>query len=261
MSTESKYYYKKSVDTYSSSRWGPELLKWNKSYFVEVDEDLEYNQRIQVYIEKFKGNGYSKPKSSEYEKVRPVLEELFLDYYNLAIRRITSTNFEDGEIYLIKHNESWYEIEYYSLDEKVSKRFKIDFRDSVEVLDLSIINAHGHKGRHNARKKGILIKNEEFKLFYNLSLKFLSDSYSYKIYLDPYVKSFYNLVKGDNVIAGFDVSAEKTFKDIIAQLEERKSTIEKRLIESDQDTSEDRIKLRGELDGINYSISTINIHK
>lgn len=261
MSNESKYYYKKPVNTYSSDRWVPHIIKWNKYYNVEVDENVEYIQRIEVVIDKFEGNRYGKPKSTEYEKVKPILEELFLDYYNLALRKINESDYEDGEIYIIKHSESWFEVEYYSVDEKDKRRFVIDFRDFIEDLNLTIYNFHGHKGRPNARKYGSLINSEIFKQFFNLTLKFLSDSNSYKIYLESYLKSFYGLARGDKSIEVFDVTAEKSFKDILKQLEERKSTIEKQLIESDSDSKQDRIKLRGELDGINYAISTINIHK
>jgi len=45
------------------------------------------------------------------------------------------------------------------------------------------------------------------------------------------------------------------------QLEKRKKEIEKRLIENDQDSKDIRLQLRGELEGINYSLKIIDIHK
>ena len=92
-------------------------------------------------------------------------------------------------------------------------------------------------------------------------MKFLSDQNSYKVYLDSYLKDFYSLTKGDNAIIEFELSAERAYKEIFYLLESRKTTIEKRLIENDQDSPEDRIRLRGEIDGINYALSSIKINK
>jgi len=48
--------------------------------------------------------------------------------------------------------------------------------------------------------------------------------------MEAYLKSFYNLAAGKTVIEGFDLTAEKSFKNILEKLENRKSAIEKRLI-------------------------------
>ena len=58
----------------------------------------------------------------------------------------------------------------------------------------------------------------------------------------------------------FDLSNAKAIKDIISQIEDRKLFIEKQLIEVDNISKEDRIKLRGELTGLSFALETINVH-
>ncbi len=54
-------------------------------------------------------------------------------------------------------------------------------------------------------------------------------------------------------------SAEKSFQTISDQLTSRKEYLEKRLIENDADSTLDRMKFRGELEGI--AINVINANK
>lgn len=259
---ESKYFYISHVQLeYSSNNRQPEIVKWNKTCYVEMYENVEWRPYISFSIVKFKTDSLSKPKSDKYQSVKPIIEELFEDYYNHALRNIHSTKLSESEFYLIENSKNWFQVEYYSEEEKNKRSVSIDFRDSIEDLWLMVGSNHGYRGRQNARKNGKPITREDFLLFLNLTLRFLSDHNSYQVYLDKYLKDFYKLVSGDKMIEIFDLSADKAFKEIIEQLETRKKTIEKRLIENDQDTKEDRLKLRGELEGINYSLKTINIHK
>jgi hypothetical protein len=60
---------------------------------------------------------------------------------------------------------------------------------------------------------------------------------------------------------GFIISAEKSFQAILDQLTSRKEYLEKRRIENDQHSTIDRVKFRGELEGILYAINVINANK
>jgi hypothetical protein len=260
MSGKSKYYCTKPMFDYSGHRQ-PGLIKLNKFYYVEVHEDVEFHQYISVIVYKLSGESVAIPKSNQYETFKPILEELFNDYYNYALKNLIKSEIDNGEFYLLKKNETRIQVEYYSENEKNQRKLTIDYYDGIEDLMLIIDSSRGHSGRSKARKKGLQITIEEFKQFLNLTMKFLSDHNSYKVYLDSYLKDFYSLVRGDNIIVGFDISAERAFKEILYQLDSRKTSIEKRLIENDNDSLEDRIRLRGEIDGINYAISTIKINK
>jgi hypothetical protein len=65
------------------------------------------------------------------------------------------------------------------------------------------------------------------------------------------------LADGKEKINTFINKTERSFENVLTQLAIRKETLEKRLIENDTDTSLDRAKLRGELDGLQYAIMTI----
>lgn len=258
-----KYYYIDLVyqSEYSSNNSQPELAKWNKNYYVELRENFEGWPYLSVTITKFKSDNFHKPQSDKYQKVKPIIEELFEDYYNNTLRTIYSTKLCKSEFYLIENSRDWYQIEYYSEDEKNKRKICIDFRNSIEDLWLMIYSNRGYSGRPQARKNGKPIKHEDFMMFFNLTMKFLSDHNSYQVYMDKYIKDFLKLVSGDKKIENFDLNANKAFKNIIDSLVKRKATIEKRLIENDKDNQEMRIKLRGELEGIKYAIKTVHIYK
>jgi len=258
MAKESKYYHISDIG-YSSSRWLPQLMKWNENYCVELYEDVEFSPHVYIWIDKLSNCGAAKPMSTVYKKVIPILKELFNDYYYLALKYINLTIIDEGEFYIIERSKDHFQVQYYSKNEKERLNLNIEFIDSFEFFDLTVNSIHGHRGRHIARRKGIPIEFEKFKQFLKLTLKFLSDHGSYVVFLEPYIKNFKNLVAGDNIIEGFDISSERAFKKILEQLEERKASIEKRLIEEDKDSLEDRIRYRGEIAGIDYAIKTIKI--
>lgn len=54
---------------------------------------------------------------------------------------------------------------------------------------------------------------------------------------------------------------DESIKEISEKIQQRKQNIEKRLIEKDDDTENERVQLRGEFDGLNYSIDALKIHR
>jgi len=257
MSKESKYFYSRDRDSSFSSRSQPQVAKWQNDMIVEVDENVDFHQYISLTIDKLPQKGIRPPKSNKYLKVDPILPDVFLKIYNLALRLIADIDVFEGEFYLTKHDKDWYVVEYFSLDEKHRWNISIDLRDGVDNLWLMLSSSPGHKGRPQTRKRGTPISIDEFKQHLNLTLKFLSDPDSYKVFLDDYLKNFYALCSGDSDMQGFLINAEVSFDKILDQLASRKSYIEKRLIEVDTDTDTERNRLRGELTGINYAINVI----
>jgi len=145
-------------------------------------------------------------------------------------------------------------------DEKKRRHLSINFRNSIEDFGLTIHKMKSHKGRPSARKNGTPIEYDKFRQFFNLTLKFLADSESYMVCLDAFIKNFLLFVDNDADNLIFDLENEFSIQKVLHQLETRKNTIEKRLIESDNDTIEIRNRLRGEIDGIDYAIRTIKIN-
>lgn len=256
MSDVDKYHYCRPIDSFMSKR-GPYVLRTSRFYQVEVMENVDSWQYISFSYDKLKTGLFAVPKSTKYEKVRPIISEIFFSHYNLALKFIHEALMDDGEFYLLQNSKSWFQIAYYSSNEKEKQKIVIDFRDAVEDLWLTLECSHGHSGRPAYRKKALSITADKFKQFLNCSLQFLFEANSYNVYCDDFIRKIYQLVEYDGRIEGFVISAEKSFETIVNQLLLRKSEIESRLIGNDTDSSLDRAKLRGELEGLNYCLKVM----
>lgn len=113
--------------------------------------------------------------------------------------------------------------------------------------------------RPSARKNGTPISSIQFKQILDLTLKYLYDADSLKVLNMDYIKSFKHLCEGEMDFEVFKVNDEQIFKKIVEQLNQRKRSIEQLLIENDNYSESERIKMRGEINGINYAIEVLKI--
>src|SRR6478609_3601477 len=113
MAIDEKYYYKKPTTEYTA-RNQPQIIKWHPLYSVEIDEDVDHRQYISFNFDKLEQDDIGKPRSNQFEKVKPIIKEVFINYYSLAIKFIHDTEIDDGEFYLLEHSKSWFEIAYFS---------------------------------------------------------------------------------------------------------------------------------------------------
>jgi hypothetical protein len=254
MSNEDRYYY---ITPLLSDRQLPRLMKWNETFNLTVEENVEWRQCFELTSLKSGDKDTEKPKSDKYTRYKPVIRETFLDHYSLALKYLHETALDEGEFYLYEHSNRWFEILYFSKDEKQRRSIEIDFRDFIDNLWLMFLCVPGHSGRPSARKKAVAIPVDRFKQFLNLTIQYLYDPDSLAVYLGDYIKNFKQLIKGDTKIEGFIISGEKATENILNQLEARKDYLEKRLIENDSDSVNERLKLRGELEGIGYAIKVV----
>ncbi|RKD90042.1 hypothetical protein [Mangrovibacterium diazotrophicum] len=258
MAKQDNYYYISSeMDRYKTS-----FFKWNERYSSEVVENYELVQAIDICLIKL-GEKLDKPKNESFRKVKPVLKEIFNDHYAGALSIVAKKVVTDWEFYLTHNKVNWIKVEAYSsLGAQVKGCIQFELVNSGEQLEVSLFSSKQLRGRPMARKKGSPISHELFMQFLNPLLKFLSDHNSILIYYEELCDKFLYLAgKRENSANLFDVSPEKSFDQIISQLMQRKEVIEKRLIENDDDTKDERLHLRGELAGIEYSLRTINIYQ
>lgn len=258
MSKEIKYYYI-TYDPGDTFNKYPVLVKWNEIYCVQVNENVDDQQHIILQIDKVPKEDILIPKSDKYQKVRSIIKKTFLDHYNLAFKFIKETFIAEGEFYILKKGKGQIHIAYFSVDKKNQEHISIDFSDRIDDFTLRVASSTEFSQRRAFRKKAEPITLEQFTQYLHLTLQFLHDPNSYLIYMEDYLKSFYSLASGNEEIGELIKSAGKSVELIIQQLQQRKAVIEKRLIEEDSDSSTNRIRLRGELDGINYAIKTIEI--
>ncbi len=70
MSTKTKFYYSKPKDSnISYNRNRQQIIKWAKEYVVEVNEQLDHSQYLELNVNKFKGETFPKPKSTECDQI------------------------------------------------------------------------------------------------------------------------------------------------------------------------------------------------
>jgi len=261
MAPEDRYYYIKHVSLSVPQRIYSSLVKMSESFSVEINENVDFSQRIQVEVNRFGGKNDTKMTGSKYEKVTPMVKDVFLGYYNLALKYMHEHIIDDGEFYLLRHSKQFYEAQYFSRNEKDKSNINIKFVDRIQALSVDLDCGPGHKYRTRFRKEASPITEEQFRQFFNLTIRFIYDPDSYTVFTEDYIKNFQMLCEGDNKIPGFIISAEQIFQHIQSKLQARKEFIEKHLIENDTDSAAERVRLRGELDGILYAISVIISNK
>jgi hypothetical protein len=256
MEKEDKFYRIKPLSDQSFSRNQPRLAKWNPALHAEVDENVAHGQFISVTLVKAGQDEMTEPASTPYEKVAPVPREDFLNHYSLALKYLQETPLDDGEFYVYQDSGHSVEVAWYSKNEKKKANFLISFTDDAEDLWLRVSSSSGYPRRPEFRKKGQNITKDRFRQFFNLTLKFIGDSDNYAALAKDYISRVYLLAREREAISGLLIWAEKLAK-IIDELEKRKNSIAKRLIENDDDSATERTKLRGELEGIDYAIQVI----
>lgn len=257
MSKNDKYYFKQPKN-YSFAYSQPhELIRWNPEYVVEVDEEIEAYQYISLSMNKLGLKAAEKPTTSEFDLVKPIIREVFIEHYSFAVKYIHNAEMDEGECYLYKRSKDWIIIRYFSKDEKKKFRIDIDLRDGIEYFSLYTRTERGHKGRRDTRNHGEPITMETFLRFFHVTTQFLSDSDSLQIFRDDYIKNMKELANGKDVQVDFVLTKEKYFSEILEQLAMRRNVLEKRLIENDSDSITERAQLRGELKGLDYAVTTV----
>lgn len=96
MSGESKYYYITDVPIGFSSTRTPRLEKWNSNFNIEVEENVDFRQYLSISIDKLLEKQIPKSKSTKFQKVRPIIKEIFLKHYSLAIKYIAEEELNEG---------------------------------------------------------------------------------------------------------------------------------------------------------------------
>jgi len=224
---EDKYFFSKLTDTWWSSGSIPAIFRWSKYHLIEIEEDVESCQYINCSFDKFKSGHHEKPVSDDRRNVRSIIKEVFLSHYNLAVKILSEIELDDGEFYIRKHGMTWYEMIYFSKDEKEQRQIKIDFEDNIQLFNVLISSKRGYKGRPQYRKTAMAISKEKFMLFLNCTLQFLYDSDSYYIFMEDYKRKFLQILDEDSKFEGFILSADKSFEKILNQLLLRKDSIKK----------------------------------
>jgi hypothetical protein len=200
-------------------------------------------------------------KSDEFNIIKPTAKADFYKAYNSCLRNIHQVDLNDGEFYLVKKKQSpALGIAWFSKEEKRRLGLLIEFYDDKKDFQLSIdYNIQAGKIAHHFRKAGNTLSPVVFRSFYNGVLNFLHDPENYHtghaILMDQYRAITVGEVPEITVFTSSSWDPNNNIA--IEKITNRITAIERRLIELDTDTSSERMKMRGELEGLKFALIAI----
>lgn len=123
MPKEDKYYYLKRRETGWKEIHTSQLIRWNPEYIAEVDEEVDYFQYVSLNINKLKQKGIEKPVSTQFDIVKPIIREIFIEHYTLAVKHIYESEMDEGECYIHRPSKDWIIARYFSQNEKQKAKY------------------------------------------------------------------------------------------------------------------------------------------
>lgn len=219
---------------------------------------------LRVYITK-NGNRSvyeSSCKSDEYNIIKSAAKDDFYRAYNSCLRNIHHIDLSDGEFYLVKKKQSpVLGIAWFSRQEKRRLGLLVEFFDNEKDFHLTIdCNIQAGKNAHHFRKAGNTLSPMAFRFFFNGVLNFLHDPENYHVGYEILMDQYRSITAGEvpDISPPLSSSWNPDTSVAIDKITNRISAIERRLIELDTDTSNERMKMRGELEGLKFALIAIN---
>lgn len=256
----SKYFLESPKSTYSYGTNKEEKISfWSPNLCITLNERAESIPYIGISYNKYQDEKFEIPRSSKYEKVRPILPELFDDYYKFSLQSLARMNFNyDDEFYKEMISHDYLSLQSLSNDKKNPyNRLSITIDNSIKYFSVDIYRTTRNSNRRSLQKNATVISKDDFFLFVNLTLQYLSDRNSLTIFMKDYSTKFFQLFEKPEPFSGYLVNPTDTIEQIYKQIESRKIFIEKQLIENDDVAPIERAQLRGQLEGLDYSLKAI----
>lgn len=120
--------------------------------------------------------------------------------------------------------------------------------------------SYGVKVRSSTRKYYDPIDPVLAKQLFNLTIELLYDYQNINIFKDKYFKQTDLLTPERKPIEGLILNADVAFNEIRSKIEERINIIENRMINFD-DSKSNRNELRGELNGLKFSLKILDMNR
>lgn len=247
-----KHYHAIYNSPYSKSE-GRYLYLIGEKISVSISENCEGSPYVDIDIG---DNLYiSAPESDKYSKVKPITPEIFNTYYNQTIRTLYDSFVVDAEHYLGCSLESY---RYYAYTEK--SHLILEINNSIDSFHCKMYSSYGVKGRSSTRKYCDPIDPVLAKQLFNLTIELLYDYQNINIFKDKYFKQADFLTHEGKPIEGLILNADVAFNEIRSKIEERINIIENRMINFD-DSKSNRNELRGELNGLKFSLKILDMNR
>lgn len=230
------------------------LVRMSKNFQLEINENVELPS-FEIYLVKLEESPIKSPKSTEYDKYKQIAKETYDNYFQLSLKEVFNSKWEEAEYFLNINSPTWIEVIAFTQDKKNKFYIHIDLRDSIEGLCLDLTKGNSFSRKQGYKKNSSPIDEAMFMNALKETVKFFEDQNSYHINVENYLKRIKEIAEGNFS----ETKSEKTtnIDALINQLELKKKDITHRLIENDSDSENIRATLRGEKDGIEYSLRTI----
>lgn len=256
---KNKYFRITRTNLYSYSVFDDRLMLYNKKFTYEVINSGKWFSYINVDVGRKNHEGFDLPESSEYEKVRPVLESDFNRLFNRAFSILGSFPVDSGECYLVRNSDNSFELYVFVEDDKGKNRrcCSIDVRDFVDSISCRVMCDTSFSNRPSVRKKGIPIEKHLFVRVLKLTLDYVRDPDSCNVLLENYIRNFKNLVTDEEADAELILTTRSDLSSVIKIIESRRNALLHNLIELDE-TREQRVQLRAEVAGLEFALQVLS---
>jgi hypothetical protein len=223
---------------------------------ILIAENVELPD-FELAIVKIDTHKLPRPTGTSYQKCREISFETYKKHFTLALSNLRNILWTDAEYYLSEESSTWFVLAMYTTDAKDKFSIIIDVRDSLEITSIDIHKSTNFSNRNSYRRKGKLISDEVFVACLRETIKYIDDSVSYHINIESYLSRMQEIIRGN-----YDLSSHNSVIDInqvIDQLNDKKTLLEKRLMQNDTDSPIDRATLRGEIEGLKYALNAIKV--
>lgn len=222
-----------------------------------------HKMHLRVYITK-NGNRSAyetSHKSDEYNIIKSAAKDDFYEAYNRYLQNIHHVDLSDGEFYLVKKKQSHAQgIAWFSKEEKRRLGLLIEFYDNKRDFHLRIdCNIQAGKIVHHFRRASNTLSPSAFRSFFNRIFNFLHDPENYHVGHAILMNQYRLIAVGE--VPEITVPASSSWNPgnsiAVDKIKNRITAIEQRLIGLDTDSSDDRVKMRGELEGLKFALIAI----
>jgi hypothetical protein len=244
-------YYLNTVNISSKNHF---ILRINPSFNLTIDEEID-KPYIELEIKKYDISKIEKPKNQTYETYKELDKTIYQGYFNGVIKAIKNLKWEGAEHYLRPQTQyGWTDLMLFTTDSKNKFSIHIEIRDSIDSLEIRIDTQNSFLYRQGCRKNGKSIPEGSFVAILKETLKFFLDENSYLINTAEFGSKIQKILISE---VQPEPEHDLNVTNLIQQLETKKTDIISRLIENDDDGELSRASMRGEKEGIEYSLRVI----
>jgi hypothetical protein len=235
------------------------VSRCSNQFFVDIELLEKNNKCLKIHVSKY-GNGKdnSIPPSDAETQIKIITKDTFNKYFSKFLQSIHQLDRSSGEFYYLKsYGKVIVGVAWFSENERDKKNILISLDNEKDDFYFTITCTNNWKNIQHFRRAGNTIEIGKYNTFFKVVLKYIHDRENYVVNYFDIISHFKRMLTGD-----IEEQESKEFgswqpdnSKIIDAVSNRISAIERRLMEIDSDTLEERIKMRGELEGLQFALN------